>query len=76
MTELSQLTPTQARKILALAATSVLAKETRTPTMIRVHIDGPVTEAALKAAAHQLLEEKRRARGDEPVDLARFRVDQ
>jgi hypothetical protein len=72
VTELSQLTPTQARKILALAATSVLAKEAqRQPTMVPLHIPGSeVTNETIRAGVHLLLEERRRAAGIEPVDIS------
>jgi hypothetical protein len=72
VTELSQLTLTQARKVLALAATSVLAKEAqRQPTMVPLRIPGSeVTDEAIRAGVHVLLEERRRAAGMEPVDIA------
>jgi DNA-directed RNA polymerase subunit K/omega len=73
--DLDHLPPKEAREILALAAMAVRARQAQyPPRMILVHLDGPVTDEALREAARGLLEEKRRASGMEHVDLVQLRV--
>jgi hypothetical protein len=73
--DLQHLPPKEAREILALAAVAIREREAQhPPRMVLVHIDGPVTEDALREAARGLLEEKRSSSGMEHVDLAELRV--
>jgi hypothetical protein len=72
MKDLSRLPPSEARKLLALAAMTIRAKAQRQPTMVPLQIPGSeVTDEAIRAGVHLLLVERRRAAGMlEPVDLA------
>jgi hypothetical protein len=71
MKDLSRLPPSEARKLLALAAVAVRERETRRPANVFIQIEGSeVTDQAIRAGVHLLLVERRRAAGmGEPVDL-------
>jgi hypothetical protein len=72
MTDLSRLPPSEARKLLALAAMTIRAREAKRPANVFLQIEGSeVTDEAIRAGVHLLLVERRRAAGMvEPVDLA------
>lgn len=74
MRDLEHLRPTEAKELLALAAATLRARQAQRPAMILVHLDGPVTQESLREVARGLLEERRRAAGMEPVDLAELRI--
>jgi hypothetical protein len=70
MSDLHRLSPDDARKLLALAGMSLVAKRRNAQPVEMIWIEGTeVTEAALAAASHRILVGKRRALGHQPVDL-------
>lgn len=70
MTDLRRLAPADARTLLALAGSSLLAKRQNAGPEEWISIEGPeATDDALRDATHRILVQKRRALGMEPVDL-------
>lgn len=70
MTDLRRLAPGDARALLALAGSSLLAKRQNDLPAQMIVLDGPeATDEALRATAHRILVEKRIALGMIPVVL-------
>jgi len=70
VTDLRRLAPGDARTLLALAGSSLLAKRHNERPTEMIWIEGTeITTEALAAAAHRILEAKRRAAGSQPVEL-------
>jgi hypothetical protein len=70
MSDLRRLAPTDARALLALAGSSLLARRQNALPAQMIVLDGPeATDETLRAAAHRILAAKRREAGMEPVDL-------
>jgi hypothetical protein len=71
VTDLQHLPPKEARKLLALAAMTIRAKAQWQPTMVPLQIPGSVvTDEAIRAGVHLLLEERRRAAGMDAGDIS------
>ncbi len=71
MSDLRRLNPGDARALLALAGSSLLAKRQNALPAQMIVLDGPeATDETLRATAHRILVEKRLALGMEKVDFA------
>jgi hypothetical protein len=68
--ELQRLPQAEARRLLALAGVSLAARRHHDRPEEWISIEGQaISDEALAAAAHRILEAKRRAAGSQPVDL-------
>jgi hypothetical protein len=71
VTDLYRLPPAKARELLALAGMAVVARAERLRDVEMIRLEGSeINEETLRATAHRILVEKRRARGmDDHVDF-------
>lgn len=74
MKDLQHLPAKEIGELLALAAVAIRTREAQRPTMIQVHLAGPVTPAALHEAARGLIAQRRRDLGMAHVDVVELSV--
>jgi hypothetical protein len=73
--DLQRLPQAEARRLLALAGVSLAARRQHERREEWFSIEGPaISDEAIRAAAHRILVEKRRALGMVPVDLTNLIV--
>ena len=70
MSDLHRLPPAKARKLLALAGMALVAKSNRARSVEMIRLEGSeITDETMRATAHRILAENRRARGVGHVDF-------